>query len=79
MELKKLTMEQLEVIAKTYMSVASKSEKGRELLRRFAAVDFVNGVSILDQLPPNLADEFTKTLNVVYEELIKGQKEESDN
>lgn len=74
MELNKLSAEELEIIARTWIAVASKTSEGRELLRRFTAGGFAKGVSVVDQLPPDLSDEFTKTLNGAYEELIRGQK-----
>lgn len=73
---KKLSIEELDAIARTWISVAAKSARGRELLRQFAAGGFTKGVSVIDQLPPDLAEDFTKTLNEVYEELIKGHEGE---
>ena len=71
MKKEKLTMEQLDVIARAFLSIASKNEKGRELLRMLAAEDFIKGASVINQLPTDMAESFTEALNEVYETLIK--------
>lgn len=73
---KRLPMEVLDAIARKYIEMASKTEKGREMLRRFASGEVDKTTSMLDQIPEELADSFTEAINEVYESLIKPDDKE---
>lgn len=75
MNIKELSLEELAEIAKVYISEMAKTEKGKELLRRFAAGHYISNVSVIDQLPTDLAEDFAQSLKEVYEKLIKAKDE----
>lgn len=74
-----MEMEKEVAIARVYIEELSKTEKGREILRKLAASSYVDGLSMLEQMPKDLADEFTKTLNEVYENLIKADRNRTES
>ena len=74
-----MEMEKEVAIARVYIEELSKTKKGREILRKLAASSYVDGLSMLEQMPKDLADEFTKTLNEVYENLIKADRNRTES